>query len=619
MDPGSRGAGPSTPSTERRLPATMVLEWVATNWQMVFVLGLTGLALVLFMLETFPIEVTALGVLVALGAAGILSTTDLFSGFSNPATITVLMMFILSAAVLQSGIIDWLGDRLGVLLGRSTLRQVFVVGLVVGPVSAFINNTAAVAVMIPLVVRLANKAGKSPSKLLMPLSFAAMLGGTITLIGTSTNLLGNALREDAGLGSFGLFDFALPGLVVFGVGMLYLGLVGHLLVPQRVEATPVDERYRLRPFVFEVRIPEGSSLVGQRAGRSALVQDYEAEVLQVVREGRTYEPARELLEYNSGDVALILSTRATLQRMADSGVVELVPASEAKEPDLERLHFSELLVHPTSPARGYRLGDLAVWNEWHVHPVALLTRGRNVPGSPRGHVVATGDVILVSGAKRDVEGLTGGNLFHVLGGPPVQVRRPKKAPFVLLILAGVVLAAAFNVAPVALAATAGVVLVAATGALRPVEMYQNVNWDVILLLAGVIPLGLALQATGAAALLASGLGVSADYLPPLAVLALVYLLTTLMTEVLSNNASVVLVIPVSIQLALDLGYNPIPFILAPMFAASTSFLTPVGYQTNLMIMGPGGFRYADYFRVGAPLNLLMLMVAPITINYFFPI
>ncbi len=177
----------------------MPVEWLTANWQIVFVLALAVVALVLFFLEFFPIEVTALGVLVALGLAGILSPTELFSGFSSPATITVLMMFILSAAVLQSGIIDWLGDRLGVLMGRSTMRQILVISLVVGPVSAFINNTAAVAVMIPLVIRLANQAGQSPSKLLMPLSFAAMLGGTITLIGTSTNLLGSALREEAGL------------------------------------------------------------------------------------------------------------------------------------------------------------------------------------------------------------------------------------------------------------------------------------------------------------------------------------------------------------------------------------------------------------------------------------
>lgn len=605
----------------------MVLDWLTANWQVVFVLALAVAALVLFVTEAFPLEVTALGILVMLGSAGILTPSALFSGFSSPATITVLMMFILSAAVLQSGIVDWVGDRLGVLMGRSTMRQVLVVGLAVGPVSGFINNTAAVAVMIPLVTRLANEAGQSPSKLLMPLSFAAMLGGTLTLIGTSTNLLGNALRQEAGLGGFGMFDFAVVGTIVFGVGMLYLTLVGQFLVPVRVEASRIDERYHLRSFVFEVRVPEGSGLVGERVGWSKLAADYDVEALQVRRGETVFEPARDYVEYAVDDVLLVRSTRATLERMADTGIVELVAASEKVEDgdgdddkhDLERLHFAELLVPPTSPALGRRLGELAVWDEWRVHPVALLTRGRRRVGSPRGHVVRAGDVILVSGAERDVERLTGGYLFHVLGGPPVPVRRPQKAPLVLLVLAGVVVVAALDWAPIVLAATAGVFLVGAMGALRPVEMYNSVNWAVILLLAGVIPLGIAMETSGAAALVASGLASSADYLPPLAVLALVYVLTTLLTEILSNNASVVLAVPVAIELASGLGYDPIPFVLAAMFAASTSFLTPMGYQTNLMVMGPGGYRYSDFFRVGAPLNLIMAVVAPLTINHFFPI
>jgi di/tricarboxylate transporter len=605
----------------------VVLDQLVANWQVVFVLALAVVALVLFVMEAFPLEVTALGILVALGAAGILTPPVLLSGFSSPATITVLMMFILSAAVLQSGIVDWVGDRLGVLMGRSTLRQVLVVGLVVGPVSGFINNTAAVAVMIPLTIRLANDAGQSPSKLLMPLSFAAMLGGTLTLIGTSTNLLGNALREEAGLGSFGMFDFVAVGIIVFGVGMLYLTLVGRFLVPVRVEASRIDERYHLRSFVFEVRVPERSGLVGERVGWSKLAADYDVEALQVRRGDTVFDSTRDYLEYAAGDVLLVSSTRSTLERLADTGIVELVAASEGVENDdgnggkaaLERLHFAEMLVPPTSPAIGRRLEELAVWDEWRVHPVALLTKGRRRVGSPRGHVVRPGDVILVSGAERDVERLTGGYLFHVLGGPPVPVRRPQKAPLVLLVLAGVVVVAALGWAPIVLAATAGVVLVGAMGVLRPVEMYNSVNWGVILLLAGIIPLGIAMETSGAAAMVGSGLASSADYLPPLAVLALVYILTSLLTEILSNNASVVLVVPVVIELASGLGYDPIPFILAAMFAASTSFMTPMGYQTNLMVMGPGGYRYSDFFRVGAPLNLIMAVVAPLTINHFFPI
>jgi di/tricarboxylate transporter len=595
----------------------VVVDWAVANWPIVVVLALAVVALVFFAFEILPIEITALGVLVILGVTGIIPPTDLFSGFASSATITVLMMFILSAAVLQTGIVDWLGDRVGVLMGRSTARQVLFIGLIVGPVSAFINNTAAVAVLIPLVTHLAAQAKKSPSKLLMPLSFAAMLGGTVTLIGTSTNLLANALRIEAGLGSFGIFDFALPGLIVFGVGMVYLALVGHFLIPERLKAMPVDERYALREFLFEVLVPEGSKLLGQVAGAGDLAIEYDAEIIRVRQRGKTLAPGLHFAEYKAGDRLLIRSTRSNLQRMVDTGIVELLPAAEAEKVDLEDVEFSELLVHPTSPARSRKLATLAVWRQWRVHPVALLSRGRRTIDRLDQHVLAPGDIVLVSGAGRDIKALTGGDVFHVLGGPRAPVRRPHKAALVLLILAGVVGAAALNLMSIALSATAGVVLVAATGALRPVEMYRNVNWDVIFLLAGIIPLGLAMQSTGAAMMLADVLARSGDFLPPLGVLMLLYFITTLMTEVLSNNASVVLIVPVAVELAQQLGYNPIPFILIPMFAASTSFLTPVGYQTNLMVMGPGGYRYTDYFRVGAPLNVLMLIVTPFVISVFF--
>lgn len=597
----------------------MLHEWFFSNWEIVFVLALTVVALALFVTELVPTEITALGVLVAIGFSGILDTAEVFSGFSNPATLTVLMMFILSAAVLHSGIVDWLCDRLGFLMGKSTFRQVLVVGLVAGPVSAFINNTAAVAVLIPVVVRLANAAGRSPSKLLMPLSFAAMLGGTMTLIGTSTNLLGSGLRAEAGFGPFGMFEFTLAGMIVFGVGLAYLAIVGHFFVPARIVPKAIDERYHLREFVFEVEVPEESSVLGKRVGEAELATEYDAEIIQVKRSGRVLDPDRQEVEYKPKDRLVVRTTRTNLQRMADTGIVEIVPASKAPTEDLETLQFAELLVHANSTVRRHRLGSVGAWREWGVHPVALLRRGKSEVADLKNHVLSTGDIVLVAGEKRDTESLTGGDEFYVLGGPTVPVTRPQKAPFVLVTLALVVAIAAIGWFPIVLTATAGVVVLVAARVVKPLEMYRSINWDIIFLLAGIIPLGLAVQASGAASMLAGYLARSGDYLAPLYVLALVYFVTTILTELVSNNAAVVLVVPVSIELALQLGFSPTPFILAPMFAASTSFLSPIGYQTNLMVMGPGGYRYSDYIRIGGPLNILMLIVTPITLNHFFPI
>jgi di/tricarboxylate transporter len=586
----------------------MLWDFLVSHWEILFVLVLIAVTLAIFVTEAFPIEITALSVLVVLGLSGILSVNEALSGFSNEATITVLMMFILSAAVVHSGIVDWVGDRLGVLMGKSTWRHVLVIGLVAGPVSAFINNTAAVAVMIPLILHLANRMGTSPSRLLIPLSFAAMLGGVMTLIGTSTNLLASALRAEAGLGQFGVFEFTKAGVIIFGVGLLYLVLIGARLIPERVEARRLDERYHLREFLFEVEVPDKSSLINKRVGRSELSEEYDAEVLLVQRGPKAYDPIREPVYYQGGDRVILRATRGQLQRMVDRGIVRLFTPTGSMDRSADDMDFRELLVTDTSTSKGKRLGRLRFWESSKVHPVALLSRGQASASRLYNRRLRVGDVVLVSGAKDDIAHMTGGDAFHVLGGPSPPVRRPHKVPHVLLILVGVVGLAALGVFPIVLTAAAGAVLMVVTGALR-----------LIFLLAGIIPLGIAMQTTGTAAILGGGIALTAGALHPLLLLGLFFVATSLLTEVISNNAAAVLMVPIGIEVSNNLGLNPVTFILAAMFAASTSFLSPIGYQTNLMVMGPGGYRYTDYLRVGAPLNLILAIVTPIVLNAFFPL
>jgi di/tricarboxylate transporter len=597
----------------------MLWDFLVSHWEILFVLVLIAVTLAIFVTEAFPIEITALSVLVVLGLSGILSVNEALSGFSNEATITVLMMFILSAAVVHSGIVDWVGDRLGVLMGKSTWRHVLVIGLVAGPVSAFINNTAAVAVMIPLILHLANRMGTSPSRLLIPLSFAAMLGGVMTLIGTSTNLLASALRAEAGLGQFGVFEFTKAGVIIFGVGLLYLVLIGARLIPERVEARRLDERYHLREFLFEVEVPDKSSLINKRVGRSELSEEYDAEVLLVQRGPKAYDPIREPVYYQGGDRVILRATRGQLQRMVDRGIVRLFTPTGSMDRSADDMDFRELLVTDTSTSKGKRLGRLRFWESSKVHPVALLSRGQASASRLYNRRLRVGDVVLVSGAKDDIAHMTGGDAFHVLGGPSPPVRRPHKVPHVLLILVGVVGLAALGVFPIVLTAAAGAVLMVVTGALRLTDVYDSIRWDVIFLLAGIIPLGIAMQTTGTAAILGGGIALTAGALHPLLLLGLFFVATSLLTEVISNNAAAVLMVPIGIEVSNNLGLNPVTFILAAMFAASTSFLSPIGYQTNLMVMGPGGYRYTDYLRVGAPLNLILAIVTPIVLNAFFPL
>jgi di/tricarboxylate transporter len=507
---------------------------------------------------------------------------------------------------------------MGVLMGRSMFRHVLVIGLIAGPVSAFINNTAAVAVMIPLVMHLADKTGQSPSKLLIPLSYTAMLGGVITVIGTSTNLLGSTLRADAGLGHFGIFEFAQAGLIIFGVGLLYLALIGSRLVPDRVEPRIPDKAYFRRAFLFEATVSEKSQLINKRVVPEALGRYLHARVFLLRRGRKTLDPAEEPVYYHVGDRIMVQATRATLQRLVDHGILEINALSGRKLGKQDH-EFRELLVTTGSSARGKRLGSLDFWSQYHVQPMALLTRRRIKDQELGDHRLRTGDVVLVAVAKERARQLTGRGVFEVLGGPAPPLRRPHKVPHVVLILAAVVGFAALDIFPIVFTATAGAVLMVITGALRLSDMYASIRWDVIFLLAGVIPLGVAMHTTGAAALLGGAIAGASEVLPPLVLLALFFLSVSILTEIVSNNASVVLMIPIGLEIAAALDYNPTTFVLAAMFAASTSFLSPIGYQTNLMVMAPGGYRYRDYLKIGGPLNLIMVIVTPLVLNLFWPV
>lgn len=597
----------------------MVLESLADTWQLWVVLGLVVVSLVLFFTEIIPLEITALGIPVVLAATGILDTADALSGFSSPATITVLMMFILSAGIMQSGVIDWLADRLGFLRGSVLELQVLFMCLLAGVLSAFINNTAAVAVLMPLVIQMASRSNISPGKLLMPLSFAAMLGGTMTLIGTSTNLLASSIRREHGLGAFGMFEFAEPAFVLFAIGIVYLFVSSRWTLPGRIQPRRLDDRYHLREFLVEVAVPEESPLIDRRVGEAKLTESYDADVLQVSRGGTTHAAHRGMLQYQAGDRLLIRATRANILRMVDTHIVDLVPAAEDPSDELEDFDFAELLISSESTLRGRRLGDLGLWSGHRVQAVALLSRGKTYTGQLPSWELRVGDVLLVVGAPRDIKSLSSGPEFHVLGGPEIPLRRPHKVPHALAILVAVVALAAFDVASIVVTATGGAVLMVVLGVLRLEEMYRNIHWDVIFLLAGIIPLGIALDATGVTTLVADLLVGGSEIVSPVALLAIIYVATAVLTNLVSNNAAVVLVIPVAIEVAQRVGADATAFVLAAMFAASNAYLTPVGYQTNLLVMAPGGYRYWDYMRQGLPLTIIMAIATPFVLNAYWPV
>ena len=613
---------------------------------MLVVFALILLALVLFATEPVPVDVTAIGILVALllldpasealASAGLIdrplyvlrpvgaelsaALDNGLSGFASTATVTVLAMFILSDGIQRTGVVQRLGHWVSGLTGDSESRQLGATIGIISPLSGFINNTAAVAILLPMVTDIAHRAKNSPSKLLLALSYASMFGGMLTLIGTSTNILASDLFASlTGTGQgFGMFEFTSLGIVVTVVGAAYLMTVGRWLTPARI--APEDDltaEFGMSEYLTEVVVREDSPIIGQRVSDALATNDFDVDLLQLIRGERTFlEPLGKRI-VQSGDVFAIRTDRDTLVELLDVEGLDLVPDVEVDEAELETADESQNLVEVViAPGSSLARESLASANfrQRYNASVLAIRRGGEVIRTRMDNIrLRVGDTLLIQGPAESIERLTVNPSFIVAQEIERPDLRESKTPIAVGIVAAVVLAAALTPIHIAAAALAGALAMVVSGCLKPSEIYDAVQWDVIFLLAGVIPLGIALQQTGGADLLADAVVMSRNVLPPIGVLGLLYVVTALLTNVVSNNASVVLMIPVAFETAQQLGANVFSFVLAVTFAASTAFMTPVGYQTNLFVYGPGGYRFSDYIRVGGPLQALFAVVTTVGI------
>ncbi len=593
-----------------------------------FVILLAGLTV--FALELFPIDFVAfslMALILVLGPILRVSPEQAISGFSSPATITVLAMFILSGAVYHTGLINLLAQKMVRLAGPSEFRQLVAVMLVVGPISAVINNTAAVAILLPSVITLAREHRSAPSKLLMPLSFFSQLAGVITLIGTSTNILASSISQREGFGAFGMFEFAKIGLLVFCTGSMYILLIGRKLLPKRPFDDEITSRYRIKDYLSEVVVLRGSPLVGKTVMESRLRERFDVHVFEVLREGQKLEHPLADKRLQAGDILFINTNTEKLLKIKDIEGLAIEPElrfidKELKSKDRKLL---EVVIGPNSDLIGGTLSSTNFHYRYSCTVIAIRKHGELI-GRQRGLIrerlgnvpLKFGDTLLLRGASLALDQIKRDTGFIVTEELEMKSFRTEKAPLVITILAGVVLVAALGVS-ILITSIVGCVLMVLTGCLKVNELHESIRWDVILLLAGVIPLGLALENTGGAHLLATLAARLAHYVSPLVVVGAFYVVTMLLTELISNNAAVVVMIPVAGASAQALNLDPKALFLAIMFAASTSFSTPVGYQTNTMIYGPGGYRFLDFLRVGGPLNILLAIVTPVYIYYLWGI
>ncbi|WP_425498493.1 SLC13 family permease [Haloprofundus halobius] len=598
---------------------------------MLVVFALILLAFVLFATERFPIDVTAILLMVLLMVLEPwtqITPREGISGFANPATITVLAMLILSTGINRTGIVQLFGRKMTAFAGDDQRKQLAATIGVTGPVSGVVNNTPVVAILVPVIADLAHEGKTSPSKLLMPLSFASMLGGTLTLIGTSTNILASdiaaqigAESPELGLHAFGMFEFTKLGVVVFAVGAVYLMTIGVRLLPERV---PVDddlvEEYALQEYLADVVVPANSSLLGQTVEKALGDDELDIDVLQLIRNGERFSEPLARKEIHESDTLRLRTNRETLERIMDAEGLSLAgrPRTEGElHPDDEEPVLVEVVIPSGSFLVGETLSSSAFRQRYDANVLAFRTRGDVVRDRFEDIKVRVGDTLLVQAPPDSLARLVQNEDFIVAHEFEEVTYRSEKIPFAVLIIAGVVALPALNVFPIVVSALAGVVAMVFTGVLKPNELYSSVEWNVIFLLAGVIPLGIALQQTGAAGVLGSAVASTARFLPAIGVLWVFYLATGLLTSVISNNASVVLMIPVAVSAAKSIGANAFAFVLAVTFAASTAFMTPVGYQTNLFVYGPGGYTFSDFIRVGAPLQLLLSVVTVLGIAFFW--
>ncbi|MWG36669.1 SLC13 family permease [Halomarina oriensis] len=601
---------------------------------MLVVFGVVVLALVLFATELLPIDVTALLVAVVLMVLGPLTDITVqegLSGFSNPATITVLAMLILSAGVSKTGAVQILGRRMARFAGTDRRRQLAATIGVTSISSGFINNTPVVAILVPVVSDIAHKGKTSPSKLLMPLSFASMLGGMLTLIGTSTNILASSTvaslgqqEEYAGLGlrAFTVFEFTDIGLLVLAVGSVYLMTIGYRLTPERVppEEGYVEE-YEIEGFLTDVVVDADSPLTGMPVSRAVDERLFDADILQLERGGERFSEPLGKKEIQPGDTLRIRADRNTLRRFMLADGLSLLggPRTDAELTETDE-GIDPALVEVVVPRGSFLVGETLASStfrqRYDANVLAFRSRGELIRNRLEDITIQVGDTLLVQTTPDSLDRLAENRDFIVAREPEQPSYRTEKIPLAVGIVLAVVGVAALGLLDIVVSALAGVVAMLVTGVIRPNEVYESVEWNVVFLLAGVIPLGIALQNTGGAQLLGALVALTGNYLPAIGVLWVFYVATSLITNVISNNASVVLMIPVAVDAAVRVGASPFAFVLAVTFAASTAFLSPVGYQTNLFIYGPGGYRFTDYARVGGLLQLVLSVVTVVGIVVF---
>ena len=580
---------------------------------------IVGAMMALFVWGRIRYDVVALLALVTSVFVGIVPAKEAFSGFGDDVVIIVASALVVSAAIARSGIVDYAIRPLAPYL-KTTQSQVFVLVLSVIVFSTFIKNVGALAILMPVALQFAKRSGTSPAQLLMPLSFGSLIGGLITLVGTSPNIIVSRVREEIIGQPFAMFDYAPVGLGISVVGLLYLTFAYRLLPKDRRAGVSIDAAINIENYVVEARIPEDSPLVDKTASDVDALGEGQVKLTTIVRERfRRFKPTASL-KLRAGDVLLLEGEPGAIEKLMGQGGLELgTQKGDEKAPDAETVGVVEGVVTADSPLVGQNLVELDVRKRFDLRVLAISRSGERIEQRLRSLRFHAGDVVVLQGR---IDALP--DTLQELGILPLAERdvglgRGRRRWIPLLILTAAIASVVMNVLPIAMAFFAAAVALVLTKSLTLKEAYETVEWPILILLAALIPVSEAVRTTGATDLIAGWLHVAAGPLPPIAAMGLMLVAAMAVTPFLNNAATVLMVAPIAAGLATRLGLNPDPFLMAVAVGAACDFLTPFGHQCNTLVMGPGGYRFSDYWKLGLPLSIFIIVAGVPLIAAIWPL
>ncbi len=589
------------------------------------VLGIITLMFVLFVKEIFPLDVTALVVLIIFLVIGNLTLEEAISGFSNQAVITIAVLFILSHALQKSGILEYGVVRLNKLTERSKLLGLTVFLITVAFASAFVNNTAIVAIFIPLTIRLAQKYNLSPSKLLIPLSYIAIMGGTLTLVGTSTNLLVNSIYVNTTMAEpLGMFEFSRYGIFILLIGLLYIIFAVPFILPSRTVTSSLTQSYHMGGYLTELKVAEESPMVGRTFMERSINKNYDITVLDIIREGMVISKNIRNTIIHPGDVLFVRGSLENFLRMKE--VEKVTMLTDEKLTQAELIHddntLVECLLTQQSELVGKSLMEINFRRRFGSFILAIRREGAILRRKIAHVMLRAFDTLLVYGPRDKIKELSESGNFIVLGEIEATLQKNRFWWVSLVVIISAVFLAALGLVPILKGALVGMIILLVLRVISTNEAYQTINWQVIVLIAALIPIGIVIQKSGTAEWLATAMNNIVELfdpaLRPFVMVSLIYLMTMMLTEMASNAATAIIMTPIAISAAMQIGLDPKPFIFSVCFAASASFITPIGYQTNLMVYGPGGYKFSDYVKVGLPLAIFLWIMATFLIPVLWP-